>query len=162
MRGLVARLVQRKPVSLASGTNPGFALAAIQATGRTATGKTALRESGYEAKMASNPSDLDHALFLRRAFDVARRARAGGDHPFGAVLVGPDGQVLMEQGNGYSAEGRDMKAHGERLLASRAESLSPRLPGGLHALRLGRNPARCVPARSIGPESAASSTTRAT
>ena len=34
--------------------------------------------------MASNPSDLDHALFLRRAFDVARRARADGDHPFGA------------------------------------------------------------------------------
>ena len=66
------------------------------------------------------PPDLDHASFLRRAFDVARRARASGDHPFGAVLVDADGQVLMEQGNGYSAEGRDMTAHAERLLASRA------------------------------------------
>ena len=80
--------------------------------------QTPLGKSGYEAKMA--PPDLDHALFLRRAFDVARRARAGGDHPFGAVLVGADGRVLMGQGNGYSAEGRDMTAHAERLLASRA------------------------------------------
>ena len=70
--------------------------------------------------MATHPPELDHASFLRRAFDAARRARAGGDHPFGAVLVGADGQVLMEQGNGYSAEGRDMTAHAERLLASRA------------------------------------------
>lgn len=62
----------------------------------------------------------DHETFLRRAFDVARAARAGGDHPFGAILVGPDGAVLMEQGNGFTAEGRDMTAHAERLLASRA------------------------------------------
>jgi tRNA(Arg) A34 adenosine deaminase TadA len=69
---------------------------------------------------ATHPPDLDHKSFLRRAFDVARRARAGGDHPFGAILVDADGQVLMEQANGYSAEGRDMTAHAERLLASRA------------------------------------------
>jgi tRNA(Arg) A34 adenosine deaminase TadA len=61
-----------------------------------------------------------HEGFLRRAFDVARRAREGGDHPFGAILVGPDGAVLMEQGNGFTAEGRDMTAHAERLLASHA------------------------------------------
>src|ERR1700688_4189951 len=63
------------------------------------------------------PDDLVH---LRRAFAVAARARAGGDHPFGAVLVGPDGDVLLEQGNGYTAEGGDMTAHAERLLATRA------------------------------------------
>jgi tRNA(Arg) A34 adenosine deaminase TadA len=56
--------------------------------------------------------------FLRRSFDVARRARAGGDHPFGALLVGPEGEILREQGNGYSAEGGDRTAHAERLLAS--------------------------------------------
>ena len=61
---------------------------------------------------------LDHATFLRRAFAVARRARAGGDHPFGAILVGPDGAILEEQGNGHSAEGGDMTAHAERLLAT--------------------------------------------
>lgn len=59
--------------------------------------------------------DLD---YLRRSFDVARRARDGGDHPFGSLLVGPEGEVLREQGNGYSAEGGDRTAHAERLLAS--------------------------------------------
>lgn len=37
---------------------------------------------------------------LRRANDVARRTMALGRHPFGAVLVAPDGNtVLAEQGN---------------------------------------------------------------
>ncbi len=75
-----------------------------------------------------------HEEFLRRAFEIARRARAGGDHPFGAILVGPDGAVLMEQGNGYLAEGRDMTAHAERLLASRASKVYP--PADLAACTL--------------------------
>jgi tRNA(Arg) A34 adenosine deaminase TadA len=62
----------------------------------------------------SNDEDL-----LRRAFDVARRAQANGNHPFGALLAGPDGAVLLEQENGYLPE-RDMTAHAERLLASAA------------------------------------------
>ena len=61
----------------------------------------------------------DEAL-LRRAFDVARRAREGGDHPFGSVLADGEGNLVMEQGNGYTSEGRDRTAHAERLLASRA------------------------------------------
>jgi tRNA(Arg) A34 adenosine deaminase TadA len=56
--------------------------------------------------------------FLRRSFEVARRARDGGDHPFGCLLVGPEGEVLREQGNGYSTEGGDRTAHAERLIAS--------------------------------------------
>jgi tRNA(Arg) A34 adenosine deaminase TadA len=62
--------------------------------------------------------ELEHEAFLRRSFEVARRAREGGDHPFGSLLVGPDGAVLKEQGNGFSAEGGDMTAHAERLLAT--------------------------------------------
>ena len=57
---------------------------------------------------------------LRLAFDVAKNSRLNGDHPFGSILAGPDGEVLMEQGNGYSSEGKDRTAHAERLLASRA------------------------------------------
>jgi tRNA(Arg) A34 adenosine deaminase TadA len=57
---------------------------------------------------------------LRRAFDVARRSRAAGDHPFGSVLADGEGRALMEQGNGYMSEGGDRTAHAERLLASRA------------------------------------------
>ena len=55
---------------------------------------------------------------LRRSFDVALRSREHGDHPFGSVLAGPAGEVLREQGNGYSSEGGDRTAHAERLLAS--------------------------------------------
>ena len=68
---------------------------------------------------AASLRPYDEAL-LRRAFDVARRAREAGDHPFGSVLADRDGQVLMEQGNGYSAAGNDRTAHAESLLASRA------------------------------------------
>ena len=68
-------------------------------------------------------SMADHEALLRKAFDVARASRAAGDHPFGSVLVGPDGTVLMEQGNGYTAEGQDMTAHAERLLATRASKV---------------------------------------
>ncbi len=69
----------------------------------------------------------DHA-FLRRSFAVARAARAAGHHPFGAILVGPDGAVLMEQGNA-SAAGRDLTAHAERVLMTRASRAYP--PGFL-------------------------------
>ena len=62
---------------------------------------------------------LDHARFLRISFVVARAARQAGHHPFGAILVGPDGAVLMEQGNA-SASGGDMTAHAERVLMTRA------------------------------------------
>jgi len=56
---------------------------------------------------------------LRRAFDVADRALERGNHPFGAVLAGPDGEVLLEMENGYLPDG-DMTAHAERLLATAA------------------------------------------
>ncbi len=62
--------------------------------------------------------ELDHETFLRRSFDVARRSRENGDHPFGSILVGPSGELLREQGNGFSSEGGDMTAHAERLLAT--------------------------------------------
>ena len=61
----------------------------------------------------------DEAL-LRKAFDVARRSRAAGDHPFGSVLADGEANLIMEQGNGYTSEGGDRTAHAERLLASRA------------------------------------------
>jgi tRNA(Arg) A34 adenosine deaminase TadA len=63
------------------------------------------------------PRPYDESL-LRQSFDVARRSRAAGDHPFGSLLADPDGEVLREQGNGFTSEGRDRTAHAERLLAS--------------------------------------------
>ncbi len=62
---------------------------------------------------------LDHETFLRRSFDVARRAHANGNHPFGAVLVSAAGEVLIEAENGFMPD-RDMTGHAERLLATQA------------------------------------------
>ena len=62
---------------------------------------------------------MDHEHFLRQALAVARRARANGNHPFGAILVGPDGDVLMEAEN-TCVVSRDRTGHAERNLMSRA------------------------------------------
>jgi tRNA(Arg) A34 adenosine deaminase TadA len=62
---------------------------------------------------------IDHETFLRLAFDVARRARTHGNHPFGAILVSAAGDVLIETENGFLPD-RDMTAHAERLLATQA------------------------------------------
>jgi tRNA(Arg) A34 adenosine deaminase TadA len=64
-------------------------------------------------------STLDHEAFLRRAFDVARRAREHGNHPFGAILVGPSGEIMIEAENGFMPD-RDMTGHAERVLATQA------------------------------------------
>jgi tRNA(Arg) A34 adenosine deaminase TadA len=61
----------------------------------------------------------DHEAFLRRSFAVARRARARGTHPFGAILVNATGEALTEAENGYLPD-RDMTGHAERLLATQA------------------------------------------
>ena len=63
-------------------------------------------------------SELDE-LFLRRSFEVARRAMARGNHPFGAILVGEDRTVLLEAENGFLPD-HDGTAHAERLLATQA------------------------------------------
>ena len=55
------------------------------------------------------------ARHLRRANEVARRAMSLGRHPFGAILVAPDGEtVLAEQGN------VDTVNHAESVLARTA------------------------------------------
>ena len=61
----------------------------------------------------------DDEKFLRRSFDLARRAREHGNHPFGSVLVSGLGLVLLEVENGFLPD-HDMTGHAERLLASQA------------------------------------------
>ena len=62
--------------------------------------------------------ELDE-LFLRRSFEVARRSLTHGNHPFGAILVDQDRNVLIEAENGYMPA-HDGTAHAERLLATEA------------------------------------------
>ncbi len=61
----------------------------------------------------------DDEDYVRLAIEVARQARAAGNHPFGAILVGPDGAVLMQAGNAHGEAG-DRTGHAERLLMTRA------------------------------------------
>jgi len=67
------------------------------------------------------PMNEQDLTLLRKSFDVARRALENGTHPFGAILVGPDGEVLLEQGNAYMPD-HDMTGHAERVLMTRAST----------------------------------------
>ncbi len=62
--------------------------------------------------------------FLRLTLEIARQARAAGNHPFGAILVGPDGTVLMQAGNAHGDSG-DPTGHAERVLMTRAGMTYP-------------------------------------
>ncbi|NUT91916.1 MAG: nucleoside deaminase [Saccharothrix sp.] len=53
---------------------------------------------------------------LRRAIALAAEAREGGNPPFGSLLVGPDGTVLVEERNS-SITDSDITAHPELKLA---------------------------------------------
>ncbi|WP_426514056.1 PhzF family phenazine biosynthesis isomerase [Dactylosporangium sp. McL0621] len=54
--------------------------------------------------------------FLRRAIELATRARAAGDAPFGSLLVDADRKVLAEDHNTVASDG-DITAHPELKLA---------------------------------------------
>ena len=62
---------------------------------------------------------MTHEDYIRLTLDIARSARAAGNHPFGAILVGPDGAVLMQAGNAHGVAG-DRTGHAERVLMTRA------------------------------------------
>ena len=60
-----------------------------------------------------------HEYYLRRCIQISREARAGGNTPFGALLVDSEGNIIMEQGNIEITE-RICTGHAETTLASRA------------------------------------------
>jgi tRNA(Arg) A34 adenosine deaminase TadA len=71
----------------------------------------------------TKPSPADEDL-RRRAIAIAARARAAGNHPFGALLAGRDGAVLLEAENTV-VTAADPTGHAELNLV--------RLTGGLAA-----------------------------
>ncbi|WP_219469261.1 nucleoside deaminase [Nonomuraea rhizosphaerae] len=58
----------------------------------------------------------DDERFLRMAIELAAKARASGNPPFGSLLVGPSGDVLAEDHNTTVTEA-DITAHPELKLA---------------------------------------------
>lgn len=57
--------------------------------------------------------------YLRRAIQVSADARAHGNHPFGAILVAPDGTIALEAENTVVAE-NDVTGHAETNLVRKA------------------------------------------
>lgn len=55
------------------------------------------------------------AFYLRKAVEVSQKSRAGGNNPFGAILVDGEGNILLEQGNIEVTE-RDSTGHAETTL----------------------------------------------
>ena len=60
--------------------------------------------------------------FLRESFRLAEEAGKQGIHPFAAILVDADGNVLMEQLNAFLPD-HDMTGHAERGLMTRANTI---------------------------------------
>lgn len=56
---------------------------------------------------------------LHHSIELARQSRARGDHPFGALLAGPDGEILLEAMNTCGTKG-DRTGHAERNLMTAA------------------------------------------
>lgn len=56
-----------------------------------------------------------HFQHLRRAIEVARCSREHGNHPFGAILVDRNNQVILEAENTVNTE-RDCTGHAETNL----------------------------------------------
>ena len=68
-----------------------------------------------------NPTDLQH---LQTALAVAQAAREHGNHPFGAILVDENNQVLLEAENTV-VTGRDCTGHAETNLMRLASQHFP-------------------------------------
>ena len=64
-------------------------------------------------------NDLD---YLRRAVDISQRSRANGNTPFGALLVGSNGEILLEQENIEITES-NCTGHAETTLMEKATKL---------------------------------------
>lgn len=47
-------------------------------------------------------TDID---LLRETIRIAAESRASGNHPFGALLAGPEGTVLLRSGNTFASDG---------------------------------------------------------
>jgi tRNA(Arg) A34 adenosine deaminase TadA len=71
--------------------------------------------------VAGEVIDEQDLAFLRRAIELAARARSEGRHPFGALIVNQSGQTLVETRNNAVRPAGDPTQHAE-MLACRALS----------------------------------------
>lgn len=84
------------------------------------------------------PEDLH---WLRHSFALALQSRENGHHPFAALVVGPDGSVVVECGNDSRPPGNPTR-HAERVAAARAATLLE--PAALRGCTLYSNAEPCA------------------
>jgi tRNA(adenine34) deaminase len=70
----------------------------------------------------THPDYLTHCAWMQRAIALATAAGQAGDVPVGALVIGPDGQLLAEAENRRERD-HDPTAHAE-ILALRAAGLA--------------------------------------
>ena len=99
----------------------------------------------------------DHIKYLKRCIEVSKEARAAGNTPFGALLVGPDGEILMEQQN-IEITTKKCTGHAECTLADRASQEYSRISCGSVRCTRPQSPVQCVRVLFTGQTSAASYT----
>jgi tRNA(Arg) A34 adenosine deaminase TadA len=75
-----------------------------------------MADSGAHAPVSLTAFD---EKYLRHAIALSASSRARGNHPFGALLVSPEGEVLLTAENRGPAD-NDSTAHAERLLMTEA------------------------------------------
>ncbi|OEF25556.1 nucleoside deaminase [Vibrio rumoiensis] len=64
----------------------------------------------------------DDQIYLKQCFELAVQAKEQGIHPFSAILVSAEGEVLLKQINGYLPN-KDMTGHAERLIMTEASQM---------------------------------------
>lgn len=64
----------------------------------------------------------DHIELLKQAIEVSRLARSNGNTPFGALLVDPEGHILLEQEN-IEVTNHICTGHAETTLAAHASEI---------------------------------------
>lgn len=91
----------------------------------TPTEKTSTQTTSTETTPTAPQKARDLAL-LERTLVLAAKARADGNHPFGALLADQQGKILIESGNAHAQMGGT--GHAELLVAQKAsERYSPQL-----------------------------------
>jgi tRNA(Arg) A34 adenosine deaminase TadA len=61
----------------------------------------------------------DDLYYIRRCIEVSQKSRDNGNTPFGAILVGSDGKILLEQENIEITE-KNCTGHAETTLMKKA------------------------------------------
>jgi tRNA(Arg) A34 adenosine deaminase TadA len=75
-------------------------------------------DDGIQIRKVPDMNEMDLKL-LRASLKIARRARDGGNHPFGAVLADDRGRILLEAENTV-VTAKDCTAHAETNLIRKA------------------------------------------